>query len=298
LNSISYIGEISALMTAVFWALAVILFRISGLKVSPISLNLLKNSIALVLLFITVFCFGIPIFPNARLTEILFLLLSGLVGLGIADTLWLASINILGAGSVAIVECLYSPFVILSAFLLLGETMTWLQSLGGILIISSLLFLFSERRAIGLPMPTLVKGLSLGTLSMALMSISIVGVKPILESYSVVWSSMVRMVGGVIGLVLFSLFYKNGREFRNVFRLHLPWKTILAASILGPYLSCLFWIAGFKYMQANLASLLNQLSTVFIVILATVFLKETMTRPKAFAVFFALIGSFFVLYST
>jgi drug/metabolite transporter (DMT)-like permease len=72
---------------------------------------------------------------------------------------------------------------------------------------------------------------------------------------------------------------------------------MLLGTLFGSYLSLMAWLAGFKYSQAGVAALLNQTSTVLIVLLAAVFLKERLTRVKLVAVALAFTGAAMVLYS-
>lgn len=292
----SYVGEIYALLTAVFWALAVIFFRVSGAKASPMSLNLFKNTVGFLLLILTLFFIGsIPHTPT-RVQDTIIFSLSGVLGVAIADNLFFQSLRILGASSTAILECLYSPSVVFFAFLLLGETMTGLQVMGGILIVSSFFLLMNQRERMRIPLPLLLKGLFLGALSMIFMALSIVAIKPLFPSYSILWITTVRMGSGVLAVILFSLLHRKRKEIWSIFQPQEVWKHLIPGSVLGSYLAILCWIGGFKYMQANLASLLNQLSTVLVVIMASLFLKEAFTRPKGIAVVLALIGSVMVIY--
>ena len=57
------------------------------------------------------------------------------------------------------------------------------------------------------------------------------------------------------------------------------------------------WLAGMKYTQVSIAALLNQTSTVFIVIMAAIFLKEGITLRKAISVGLAVLGSILVISS-
>ena len=52
----------------------------------------------------------------------------------------------------------------------------------------------------------------------------------------------------------------------------------------------ILWIAGFKYTKASVAAILNQLSMIFAMVLATVILKEKLTRRKVLSVIVALTG--------
>ena len=65
-------------------------------------------------------------------------------------------------------------------------------------------------------------------------------------------------------------------------------------SILGTFLSVIFWLLGYKYTLAGRAAIYNQLSTIFIIIMAAIFLKEAMTRRKWLAVTCALFGAVLV----
>ena len=64
------------------------------------------------------------------------------------------------------------------------------------------------------------------------------------------------------------------------------WKWIIIQTIL--------WLAGYKYTLAGRAAIYNQLSTIFIIIFASIFLNEYLTKRKWVAIFLALIGSFIV----
>jgi drug/metabolite transporter (DMT)-like permease len=57
------------------------------------------------------------------------------------------------------------------------------------------------------------------------------------------------------------------------------------------------WLAGFKYSQAGIAALLNQTSTVLVVLFAAAFLQEPLTKVKLLAVALAFSGAAIVLYS-
>jgi drug/metabolite transporter (DMT)-like permease len=47
-----------------------------------------------------------------------------------------------------------------------------------------------------------------------------------------------------------------------------------------------------KYAQASVAAVLNQLNTIFIVVIAAIFLKERLTAWKIAAVVLAFIGAY------
>ncbi len=290
-----YLGETAAIATAMLWGVSVILFRVGGKQISPMAMNLFKNVLGTTLLACTLLLVGASASGEDVYLHAAILFLSGVVGVGIADTLFFQSLGLVGAGWTGIVECLYSPSIILFAFLILGETLTPIQIVGGGLILFSFVLPVFFKSRHDLPFPQLVRGLVVGSISMVLMGISIVVVKPILESHSVIWSTTLRMSGGAISLAVASLFMRNGRKAWAGFRPQPVWKVLIPGSILGAYLTFILWITGFKYAAANVVSLLNQTSTLFIVLFATLFLHEKMTPPKAGAIVLAVVGSLLVL---
>ncbi len=118
------LGSILSLCAAFFWASAVILFKKSGEVFSPISLNIYKSIVALILISLTMLVLDIPFFPDKPLNDWVILSVSGFFGITLADMFFFMSLEKLGAGLVAIVECLYLPCVILLSFIILGENLS------------------------------------------------------------------------------------------------------------------------------------------------------------------------------
>jgi drug/metabolite transporter (DMT)-like permease len=60
-------------------------------------------------------------------------------------------------------------------------------------------------------------------------------------------------------------------------------------------LAMTLWIAAFKLTNINIAAILNQTNTIFIIILASVFLNEKFTLRKLIATILAFSGSIIVI---
>ena len=114
-------GATASILSALSWATALLLFRAA--PASAGELNLFKNSFSLVCLLLT-----LPWIDDARWLwsseESIRLAISGGLGIGVADTLFLRALQRLGATGAAIVECTYPVWVILLSWLLLGEVMS------------------------------------------------------------------------------------------------------------------------------------------------------------------------------
>ncbi|MBN2243267.1 MAG: DMT family transporter [Acidobacteria bacterium] len=291
----SYFGEALALMTAVIWSVAVILFKKSGETVHPLGLNFFKNTLTMVLVPPTMLVFDRTLIHPAPFDDYLLLLLSGVLGIGIADTLFFKSLNILGAARSAIVDCLYSPVIILLSIFWLGERLTWIQAAGALLIVSAVLTIGREKGLVEITRRQLAAGILLGAAAMFTMGVGIVMIKPLLDRSPVLWAIEVRLVGAAVSLLALLGFHPGRRAvLRSCLEIR-SWKYTIPGSVLGTYIALMFWIGGMKYAPASIASALNQTSNIFIFLLAALFLQERITRYKVAGIVMAVIGVFLVV---
>lgn len=290
------IGQSASLLSALLWAFALVLFKLSGERIAPLALNLYKNAIGLVLLGLTLAALILLKLDslNSLLShppdELCLLLLSGAVGIALADTLFFHALNLIGVGLLSIVDCLYTPFVIVFSWLLLSETLTAYHYLGAGLILSAILVASRPRLPVHRTHGQIVAGVLLAATSMALMAFGIVIAKPTVEKMPVVWSTTIRLAGGMIFLMLFARLGRDWRRHWWVFQPSRTWRYALPGSVLGTYVCLLLWIAGFKYTYASVAAVLNQTTVVFASVLAAVFLKEHFGRRQFAALVLALTG--------
>ncbi|MFH1417214.1 MAG: DMT family transporter [Planctomycetota bacterium] len=291
------LGHTCAILTALTWAFAMVCFKLSGERVAPLALNLFKNVVGLTLLVLTLWGMwamgrgdGIAIILDAPSRDIWLLLISGVIGIAMADTLFFHALNLIGVGIVAIVDCLYSPFIILFAFVMLSESLSWLQYIGAALILSAVLVSSRLKPPRNRTHKQLIAGILLGAAAMGLMAFGIVLVKPILTGFPLIWATTLRVFAGTLSLVVIALVSRRRKDIFSAFRPATVWKWSLPGSFLGAYVSMVLWVAGFKYIDASVASILNQTSTIFAIVLATVLLKEPFTRRKFAVLVLAMMG--------
>jgi len=289
-------GELYALGCALAWACAVILFRKSGEQIEPVALNLFKGTIGLLLFLATMPIFGVPCFPaSATLADWLVLMGSGALGIAMADSVFFASLNRLGAGRSAIVDCLYSPFVVLCSALYLGEPRgPWLLPAMGLMVVAILVGAYQPDTHACEDRSRLRQGVLLGALSMLLMAVGIVVAKPVLDTSHPLWSTTVRLVGGVMLLSVQGLMPRWRAGVARAFTPGRHWRVAIPGGIIGAYLAMFLWIMGMTYTRTNIAGVLNQSSTVFVLILATIFLRERLTPRKLVAIVIGVAAAILV----
>jgi len=285
------IGNLCAVGAALFWASAVIMFKKSGEVLSPTALNLFKGVVTLLLLIPTLWLGGEPLFPDRPFREWFLFGLSGFMGITLADNFFFMALKRLGAGLWAVVDCLYLPLIILLSAIFLDEQIGLKGMAGAALVIVAIGAGSYSGGSASWSQRDLLRGLFWGTLAVSLLAGSIIMVKPLLETTSVLWASYIRLLAGVAGLLALAVLQPERKQTLSVLLPSQAWKIALPASIVGNYLAMLAWLAGFKYTLVSVAAILNQLSTIFTFILAAVFLKESVTLPRIVAILLAVAGA-------
>ena len=285
-------GDLYAVITAVCWSSAVILFDISTKNFTAIQLNVLKNFIGVFGFILTIILFSIPS-PNFSQQDIFTLALSGFLGILIADGLFLESLRRLGSGISAVVSTIYTPTVFIIAFILFNETINLHSYIGGVLVLGGItISVFQPPKTI--KKRDLYIGILFGIMANILTAYSVLIIKPIMKNNSVIYVALYRFSIGLFFGIIINLVKSGTKTVIQKFKQGLTNQYVVFGAILGTYLSVIFWLAGYKYTLAGRAAIYNQLSTVFIIILARVFLKEPMTSKKIIGVSLAIFGAMIV----
>lgn len=284
------LGEIFSLASALVWAFAVILFTRVGDRMPAFELNLSKNLIGLTLMLITVAVFQHDQWPDMSTALWIVVILSGIAGIGVADTLYLKALNTIGASTTGIVGALYSPFVVVISMFYLGESLHIGQVLGLILVLSGVVAISSDKPQEHHSLRTTLIGIAFGVAAMFLTAGSVVVVKPIIEEQPFFWITAIRLMAGVVGMLLYRAV--QGKITATVLELRKPhaWGAIVLSSFLGAYLAMTLWLAGYRYTDASIAAILNESTAIFIVVLAYFFLDEKLSRKKLLGITLATAG--------
>ncbi len=115
-----------------------------------------------------------------------------------------------------------------------------------------------------------------------------------MKNNSVVYVALYRFSIGFIFGILINVVKSGTKTVFQKFKQGLTNHYVILGALLGTYLSVIFWLSGYKYTLAGRAAIYNQLSTVFIIILARIFLKEPLTSKKVIGVSLAIFGAIIV----
>ena len=134
------IGILSAFGAATSWTYACFIWRSQTQKYKSIDINLIKNIIAF-LVFIPAF---INLNSTTELKNIFLLLISGIIGIGLGDTFYLKSLQLIGTRKTLSIETLSPLIAAFSGEIFINENLT-AKSWVGIIIVSISLFIILKK---------------------------------------------------------------------------------------------------------------------------------------------------------
>ncbi|HEY0975690.1 MAG TPA: DMT family transporter [Solimonas sp.] len=283
-------GELYSLGCAMVWALAVILYRKSGESLPPFALNLVKNAAILPLFLLTIRVVQGWQWPMMPLSHWLLIGVSGLLGIAIADTLYFRALNMIGPGRIAAAQTLYSPFVILLSLAFLGERLSLGQFVGIALVLGGIALVTYARSGAPVEARRLLIGAAWGVLAVFLMAVGVVLAKPMLEQHDFLWVVALRIAGGLLGMLAIAAVRRQFGALRQLYAGVRHWGVIAAAGFTGSYVSMMLWLAGYKYTQASIAAVLNELAAVFILLLTVFVLRERVAPRQWLGTLLAVAG--------
>ncbi|WP_224091536.1 DMT family transporter [Nostoc sp. MS1] len=286
-------GEIAALLAACLWAIASVLYGIVGQRIAPLQLNLIKGIVAIAFLCLTIWLTGESLSISTP-APILLLCLSGVVGIGLGDTAFLAAINNLGARRVLLIGTLAPPMTAIAANILLQERLNFNAWCGIILTIMGVAWVVTER----VPNSEItnskssVKGIIFAVLAAITNAAGTVISRAAFTSGNVtpLWAALLRLSAAELILVIgISLSYKHQISSNP----HRPsWQIILIgcfASFCGTYLGIWLQQTAIKLTAAGIASTIMQTSPLFVIPLA-IATGEKVTWRAIAGVIIAIVG--------
>lgn len=289
-------GDLASLASALSWSMGMICLRQAGHFLDSLTLTLAKNLLAMVYFAIAFMVLSENWLPTAHRMDWLPLFLSGVVGIAVGDLLFLAALRRLGATLQALVDCLYAPLVVILAAVFTGETLNLVEVVGGALVLGSIFVAFNRPLENNPIENTALKaGFFFGVGAQFCSALSIFALRDHLLRGSVLQVTAYRFLFGTLLLLpiwlartpqaLSQTTARRGRLTRSA----ALW--LVLGAFFGPFLAIYLWLLGFKWTSAPRSAILNQMATVFTVILAAIILKEEITPRKLVAVGLGAVGS-------
>ncbi len=249
------IGEFAALAAALCWAVSARLFQTLGKFFSPLSLNFWKGVVSVGLLLSV----SQLLTPPGQLPTAVWgwLLLSGVIGIGLGDTFFFQALNKIGdAQSILIAETLAPVLTALLAMAWIGEWLSWQQWLAVALVIISVdvIVKIHRRAALTLFSPT---GYVYAALAALCQAAGAVISRDVLTSFEIdaFNASLIRLLGGLLIVCLLMVFTRQ-RWLPTTTDKGKTWRLFILAVFIGTFMALTLQMLAFSYTKAAVAQTL------------------------------------------
>jgi drug/metabolite transporter (DMT)-like permease len=281
------VGIVAALGSSASWAVGSILFAGLGKRLRPVGLTLAKGAISVALLAV-VLAVSKPVAPIPP-RSLNLLILSGILGIAVGDTLFFAALQRLGASVLVLLFALGQALTVILAVLRLGERPNSIQ-LSGIVVITAsvaaVLWLRSERDN----RRTELAGLLYGLGSIVSMSVSLILAKVGLGEAAPLHATFIRMVAGVVCVGFWMLITGQiGTGLKPMLDPDFVAKLTVAVAVVtfgGFWLS----LVAVKNIDVAVANTLTSTEPIFVLPLAAIYLRERVTVPQVLCAFATVMG--------
>ena len=280
--STSGFGAAYALGSAFMWALTSLLVRQLGVRWSMMTINAVRVSASGLLLLALSFA-GTARAEIMAMSMTTFVLIasSTVIAAGIGDSIFFECVRILGLGRAMTLASSYPLLAAGFAAFLLGERITLRAMTGAVLTLIGLVLILGVRSAHGDPRRAQWRGV-VGALVVAMLwALSAILMKPAMRDLSPLTAQGIRLP--IVALFLWAMPWARA-----------GWPSLRASgrSVVAPLVmlsaltavSSLMWVAGLKYSNVMVATVLSSTSPMFALVLGAFFLGERLTP-------FAVVGA-------
>lgn len=258
-------GELAALVAALCWAIASVIWGRAGRQIPPLELNFVKGSVGCVLLVITLALQG-GLFVAVDPRAVVLLGVSGAVGIALGDTAYFEAINCLGARRALLLTMLAPPLAGVVAWLFLGERLKPIAWAGMALTILGVAWVITERfRGTSGGPSRALRGVGMGVVAAFAQVVGAVLSRAAFTQTTVspLSSALLRMSAAVVMLFVW-ISLARSRTRWTIHRSRDVWGLVLTATVVGTYVGISLQQFAFKYTSTGVTQTLLSTSPLFI----------------------------------
>jgi drug/metabolite transporter (DMT)-like permease len=278
-----YIGEIAALLTAVFWTVTSMSFESAGKKIGSLQVNLIRLVFAFFIYgVVNYFRRGLALPLDAGAERWAWLALSGLVGFVIGDLLLFQSFVVVGARIAMLIMALTPPITAFVSWLMLDEVLSLMNWLGMIVTLTGISIVILKREKqdensdkkrkittnYSIPGILLAFGGAVGQ------GVGLVLSKKGMGEYDAFAASHIRVITGMVGFAVLILFTKRYGKIWKALHHKSAMKRVALGSVFGPFLGVSFSLLAIQNTQAGIAATIMSIVPVLIIPPAIFFFHE------------------------
>jgi drug/metabolite transporter (DMT)-like permease len=298
-------GEAGALLAAALWAVSVAIFGAQTRRVGAIYVNVVRSlAAALFVLLLLPFSGALSELRGISASTAVAVVGSGVLAMGLGDSLYFASLPLLGvARAVPIASGVYPLLTLLIAALWLDEKVTWLILLGTGLIVVGVSLLVGESpladagdrspaRPNGAAAGHWKRGLFLLIVACVTWALSTNWLKAGIGDLDAIAAGTLRIIVNALVLLLAAgLVRGRPRITSDGIRGAAP---IALAGVLGIGIGSLLFIFALKEAGAGRTAVLVSTQPLFSLPIAVLFLREKITPKVVLGTALCILGIWFV----
>lgn len=288
-------GELAALGAAFLWAAVAVLFEKIGRRVRPLEMNLLKGSLAILLLSLTLLLTTGGFGWTMPLWAVGVLLVSGAVGIGLGDTAYFAALRGIGIRRSLLLGTLAPPTTAVMGLLFLGESLSWMGWAGVLLTTAGVAWVITEQTGRQPEEPRsahITRGVIFGVLSALCQAGGAVLSRLVFLNTEVspLQSAILRLIAGVGILYLWIIFQRESiLKWSKEPGARRLWALIITSVVFGTYLAIWLQQISFKLAPTAIAQTLIATSPIFSLPIAWL-MGEKLSARAIIGVFIAVAG--------
>ncbi len=289
----SKLGEISALLTAVFWTTSALNFENASKRVGSLPVNLLR--LVLGFFFLSSFCLiyrGLFLPIDATSRAWFWLSMSGFIGFAFGDLFLFKAFVVLGSRISMLMMALVPPMTALLGWIAMGEVLTTKGLIGMTLTVGGIALVVLERdsseKQIRLSHPMVGIWYALG--GAVGQAIGLIFSKMGMGSYNAFAASQIRILAGIAGFAVIFSISKSWLKVGAAFHDKKAISQLAVGSFFGPFLGVSFSLMAIKYTTAGIASTIMAIVPVLIIPPAILFLKEKVNFKEILGAMIAVAG--------
>ena len=289
----NYYGELTALLTAIFWTITALAFEIAAKKVGTYSLNIIRLGVAFILLAgLSYFRRGMLWPVDANIHAWTWLSLSGIIGFVLGDLFLFNAFAMIGSRISMLIMTLVPPVTALIGWLLLGETMN-LQSLGGMFLVIAGIALTIWSKQNGKEKLTLnypLRGIFFAFLGAVGQAGGLVLSKFGMRDYDPFAATHIRIIAGFIGFAIVISFLGRWKFVKATFSDKIAMRGIGIGSFFGPFLGVSFSLVAIQHTKAGIAATLMAIVPILIIPPAIFIFKQKVSWKEVIGAIVSVIG--------
>lgn len=289
----SHIGILTALASAVCWAITATMFESAGKKVGSISVNLLRLVIAFILLSIfNLFNRGMSLPLDASYSTWLWLSISGIIGLVIGDLFLFEAYVEIGSRISMLMMSTVPPITAIIGFIIIGERMTPLNIIGMIITIIGIALVILTKnignKKIKFSHP--IKGLVYAFIGALGQAFGLVFSKHGMGKYDPFAATQIRIIAAIIGFTIVITVTKNWGKLYAALKDTKAMRYITVGSFFGPFIGVSLTLLAIQYVPTGIVSTITSITPILLIPVSIIVFKEKIHLKEVIGAFISIIG--------